>query len=112
MLFPGCCPVACSLKSLTGSAWTKTAKDEWTAKIPFTKDANYTLNLTYTDLAGNSKTTDTIAFTVDTTAPAQPKIQYNKTWFASVVEGVTFGFFKAPIEVTVTLNVTVPVSAL
>lgn len=84
------------------SAWTKTAKDEWTAKIPFTKDANYTLNLTYTDLAGNSKTTDTIAFTVDTTAPAQPKIQYNKTWFASVVEGVTFGFFKAPIEVTVT----------
>lgn len=84
------------------SAWTETEEDVWTAKIPFTKDANYTLNLTYTDLAGNSKTTDTIAFTVDTTAPAQPKIQYNKTWFASVVEGVTFGFFKAPIEVTVT----------
>jgi len=84
------------------SAWTETEEDVWTAKIPFTKDANYTLNLTYTDLAGNSKTTDTIAFTVDTTAPAQPKIQYNKTWFASVVEGLTFGFFKAPIEVTVT----------
>ncbi len=84
------------------SAWAPGANDTWTAEIPFDKDANYTVKLEYTDLAGNSKTSDAYEFTVDTTAPIKPTIKLNKTALATVVETITFGFFNAPIEVTVT----------
>ncbi len=84
------------------SAWINTATDEWTAKIPFEEDANYTLKVKYTDLALNVKTTDEIKFTVDTTDPAQPTIKLNKSLLDNILEAVTFGFFKAPVEVTIT----------
>lgn len=83
------------------SAWTSTATDEWTAKIPFEEDANYTLKVEYTDLALNVKTTGEIKFTVDTTDPAQPTIKLDKKLLDHVLETVTFGFFKAPVEVTI-----------
>lgn len=83
------------------SAWVNTAADEWTAKIPFEEDANYTLKVKYTDLALNVKTTDEIKFTVDTTDPAQPTIKLDKSLLDHVLETVTFGFFKAPVEVTI-----------
>lgn len=87
--------------SKKASAWINTATDEWTAKIPFEEDANYTLKVKYTDLALNVKTTDEIKFTVDTTDPAQPTIKLDKKLLDHVLETVTFGFFKAPVEVTI-----------
>lgn len=82
-------------------AWTNTATDEWTAEIPFKEDANYTLKVKYTDLALNTEHTDEIKFTVDTTDPVQPTIKLDKSLLDHVLETVTFGFFKAPVEVTI-----------
>jgi len=82
--------------------WTPGANDTWTAEIPFAEDANYTVKISYTDLAGNSKTSDSYEFTVDTTAPEKPTIKLDKAFLAKVAETVTFGFYKAPVEVTVT----------
>ena len=82
--------------------WTPGANDTWTTEIPFAEDANYTVKISYTDLAGNSKTSDSYEFTVDTTAPEKPTIKLDKAFLAKVAETVTFGFYKAPVEVTVT----------
>ncbi len=84
------------------SAWTPGTDDTWIAEIPFDNDANYTVKLSYTDLAGNAQTSDAYEFTVDTTDPGKPTIKLDKAVLAKVVETLTFGFYQAPVEVTVT----------
>ena len=86
--------------------WSHTG-DVHTAKILFTGGI-YTFDISYTDLAGHKNTSvvygDSVApqsFVVDTGAPENLKITYAPAFMASVLESVTFGFYKAPVEVTI-----------
>lgn len=90
------------------SGWTtkegaESDKDTHTATIKFNKDANYTVDLKYTDKAGNQNTEPDVSgqtapykFTVDTTAPegtvtAKSAEGREETW-SKVAESITFGF--------------------
>lgn len=44
---------------------------------------------------------DLFAFTVDKAEPYDLKISYNPTFVDTVLETITFGFYKAPVVVTI-----------
>ena len=54
--------------SISG-AWSANGDVHTYSLNPFTEDANYSISMEYTDLAGNKSQTDTYYFTVDKTAP-------------------------------------------
>lgn len=88
----------------TRSEWQTGSDSEQyvrTHTFTFTKDANYTLALQYTDLAGNAAVDaddSTVTghpahyFTVDKTAPTG-SIQIRESVWTRLFEAVTFGFF-------------------
>ncbi|MBQ9975824.1 MAG: hypothetical protein IJP16_04875 [Clostridia bacterium] len=83
------------------AAWEKEG-DKYTASFVFDKEANYTLQVKYTDLAGNESSSSEYKFTVDGTKPAQPRIYLDRTPFVTkVLSQITFGFFKSPLSFTV-----------
>ena len=91
------------------SDWKRNG-DTWTAKVPFNVDANYTVDFSYTDIAGHKMVNaDTAAeevynkkFTVDKTAPEELKIEYLKPNFVEkIFEKATFHFYKAPVKVRI-----------
>ena len=71
--------------------------------ITFSGDANYTLDVDYTDLA-NNKAEDYKPdyFTVDTKAPTVTGVRYSNSILDTVIGNVSFGFYNARMEVTVT----------
>lgn len=82
--------------------WTKVAADTWEIKIPFDIEGNYVIGATYSDLAGNAQVeaiSDT--FCVDKTDPDNLKITYEPTFVGVLLENLTFGFYKAPVKVTI-----------
>lgn len=82
--------------------WTKVAADTWEATITFDIEGNYVIGATYSDLAGNAQVeaiSDT--FCVDKTDPDNLKITYEPTFVGVLLEGLTFGFYKAPVKVTI-----------
>ena len=79
-----------------------------TATVSFPVEANYTLSVACTDLAGRkAEDYDPDAFTVDATAPSNLGISYSTSLLDRVLEGVTFGYYNAPVTVTLTADDTV-----
>lgn len=81
--------------------WTN-AGDVHTAQITFSAEANYSLNIAYTDMAGRT-TGDysTDYFTVDKSDPYDFNISYSSSIIDTVLQAITFGFYNAPVDVTV-----------
>ena len=79
-----------------------------TITVRFPVEANYTLTVACTDLA-DRKAEDygPDAFTVDATAPSDLGISYSTSLLDRVLEGVTFGYYNAPVTVTLTADDTV-----
>ena len=66
----------------------KIARETWTATIPLTTEANYTIPISYVDLAGNAAEFSTVdQVTVDTTAPTDLEFDY------SINDPVNYGLF-------------------
>lgn len=83
-------------------SWTKDG-DTYTAKISYDKDANYTFDISYVDLAKNeSRPYVQDKFTVDTAAPGNLQVQYSDSVLETVLENVSFGFYQAKATVTIT----------
>ncbi len=73
-----------------------------TATISFANDANYTFDVSYRDLAGRESNDVPMAtFTVDTAMPTNLSMTYSTSLLDRVIEGITFGFYNAPVTVTV-----------
>ncbi len=84
------------------SSWKLVAPDTWEAEISFEYEGNYVIGATYSDLAGNAQVeaiSDT--FCVDKTDPNNLKVSYNPTFVGVLLENLTFGFYKAPVKVTI-----------
>ncbi len=79
-----------------------------TITVRFPVEANYTLSVACTDLA-DRKAEDygPDAFTVDATAPSNLGISYSTSLLDRVLEGVTFGYYNAPVTVALTADDTV-----
>ncbi len=78
----------------------------WTIKVPFETDANYTFDYTFQDLALNTEEVEyeTYLFTVDKTIPEIPVITYSTPVFEKIIEALTFGYYQAQAEITVTVD--------
>ena len=82
--------------------WTTTGNVH-TATIDFVTDANYTFDYSYADLSGNAAAEyDKYSFTVDKVSPAIPEITYSTSVLDKIISGLTFGFYKEKVDVTVT----------
>lgn len=85
------------------SSWKSEGGDRYTATVTFASDAVYTLNVKCTDKAGNeAESYASSPFAVDTTAPEIVSVEYGKSVMDTVIENITFGFYNAPLTVTVT----------
>lgn len=90
--------------SVTFGTWTHTFgqtpdEDKHTITIDFTEDANYTLDIAYTDKAGNKNSPlvfgDSVAptsFAIDNTCPTG-KVQIGENFWGSLVKKITFGLW-------------------
>jgi len=80
--------------------------EKWEAEIVFTNDDVYTaFNLDCVDIVDNpaATTKSAEAFTIDKADPIDLKIEYgDATLVDSLLEVITFGFYKAPVKVTLT----------
>lgn len=84
--------------------WTNSG-DLHKATIRCETDAMYVLDVDYTDPAGNAAVNyGPMSFIVDLTAPANLKVEYGVSELDKVIETVTFGFYKAPVTVTVSAD--------
>ena len=81
--------------------WEKSGNTYTLKDVAFDADAVYAINIEYMDLAGNEQESECKAyFTVDTTKPENLSISYSKSVFDIFLQGITFGFYKAPVTVT------------
>ncbi len=80
-------------ESVKISGWNHNG-DTHTATVTFDVDANYTLKVTSTDLAGNSTETSVCSFVVDTTAPTG-KIKIDDNVWETLLNVITFNFSQA-----------------
>ena len=86
------------------NSWTKNG-DTYTAKITYSADANYTFSISYKDLANRSAAPySNDKFTVDKTPPKDLKIKYSQSVIDKVIGTITFGFYKAPVAVTISAS--------
>lgn len=72
--------------------------------IPFDVDARYTFEISYSDLAQNhAEENVSDEFCIDKCAPDTDslKISYSTSVVDLILQGITFGFYKAPATVTV-----------
>ena len=81
--------------------WEKSGNTYTLKDVAFDADAVYAINIEYADLAGNEQESECKAdFTVDTTKPENLSISYSKSVFDIFLQRITFGFYKAPVTVT------------
>ena len=68
-------------------------------------DANYAIEINYDDLAGNAAEKETSAFCLDNTKPyvvTNAEISYSASILDTILNAITFGFYNAEMEVTIT----------
>lgn len=83
------------------SHWTMSEDNVWTAQIKLDIEGNYDLNLKYVNLAGTPQEKEvTDSFCIDKSNPDDLKISYEPNFIGVVLETLTFGFYKAPVKVT------------
>ena len=81
--------------------WEKSGNTYTLKDVAFDADSVYAINIEYADLAGNEQESECKAdFTVDKTKPENLKISYSKSVFDIFLQGITLGFYKAPVTVT------------
>ncbi len=84
--------------------WT-TDGDLNTASIEFSEDAQYTFDVSYTDLAGNeAEDFEENVFVVDSTIPENLSVKYSTPFLDTMIENVSFGFYESPVNVTITAD--------
>lgn len=79
--------------------------DEYTATIEIDADANYAIELNYSDLANNAAEKETSSFCLDNTKPyvvTDAEISYSASILDTILNAITFGFYNAEMEVTIT----------
>ena len=82
--------------------WISTG-DTHIAEITYSTDAVYTFDIEYSDLIGNAAADYAKEeFVIDHDAPTDLKIEYSTSVIDKIIEAVTFGFYKAEVNVTVT----------
>ena len=94
------------LYSVSGWSEKENEKDTYVNILEFKGESNYTFDITYTDLAGNSAMDYTPDyFTVDKTEPTNLAVTYKdpvKNWYDTILENVLFGFYQGETVVTLT----------
>ena len=79
--------------------------DTHTLEVPFDIDAKYDFKVTYSDLADNEQIEAiTDEFTLDKNAPDNLKVSYSTSVLDTIIETISFGFYKAPAIVTITAD--------
>lgn len=90
------------------SDWKSEDGLTWGATVPFTVDGNYTVEFSYTDIAGHRVASDyAAAFTVDTTAPTNMNVSYrskDEQIVNKIINAITFGNHEAGQEVVLTMT--------
>lgn len=91
-------------KYIKNSANWHTNGNVHTVSLPiFDIDALYSVDIEYKDLAGNSaEEYSADEFVVDKTSASEIRVDYSTPIIKRVLETVTFGFYKANVNVTVT----------
>lgn len=88
----------------SSSAW-KSEGDVHVARVTYSCDANYSFSIKCTDLALNeSDEYNPYHFTVDKTPPSDLSIKLSKSVADVVIENISFGFYNAPVSVSVSAN--------
>ncbi len=85
--------------------WEKDSEnsDKYVFKTKDYLNGNYNIELTYTDIAGNSIVDAAVKqFTVDHGAPIAPVIEFVTTPVNTLLEAITFGFYKPSVTVRFT----------
>ena len=82
------------------TAWTSVGNDTYTLELDLTVDAVYDINVTYTDLAGNSAAAED-KVTVDKEAPTNCQITYETPVHQLILDKILF-FYQAQTIVKVT----------
>lgn len=73
------------------------------AVITFDADVNYNFSVSYKDLALRSaQAPPTYLFGVDRTNPGNLTVSYSQSILETVLQAVTFGYYNAPVSVTMT----------
>lgn len=86
------------------SNWS-TNGDTHTAAYTFASDANYNVSVNYRDLAGrHADGSQSVEFTVDQASPENLKISYSQSFFETVLQTITFGYYNAPVIVTLSAD--------
>ena len=90
--------------SYTMGEW-KHEGDKHTVDLTFATDANFALDVSYTDMAANAgNDVEEKLFTVDKVAPEVGGITYSKSLKDVIIEKITFSYYQAPVEVTLTVT--------
>ena len=88
--------------------WTR-EEDVWTLNtegMKFVIDAIYSIKLEYTDLAENAETPYIANFVIDKTVAHSDEItiEYSTSIIDKILENITYGFYKANVQVKVTVK--------
>ena len=92
------------ISSLHNAANWSHKGDEHTATIIFDADSNYEIELNYSDMAGNAADTVKSNFCIDNNAPTNLSVSYSEPVLNTVLSTITFRFYKAEAEVTITAD--------
>lgn len=87
------------------NAWKDNGNNTYTSQISFNKDARYNFNFNYKDISGNEADNYSSGeFVVDEINPDKVKIIYSENVLEKIISGITFGYYKSKVTVTLESN--------